>query len=171
MPAETVDAVAVPADLLRSVAAHLRVSHAEGAKALHARLRALLDAHDSPDLFSPPTEPLRALGDAHMPRMHAAPTTQAMRRKVWPRSGSQRLRVVHLVAAAAEGLTDDDLERMTGRSHQSISACRNGLVADGWLQPRRHGNGTPVERRNRYGNAAQVWTITDAASIRLGVRP
>lgn len=112
-----------------------------------------------------PAPPLRTLDAPGLPRMHGAPTTQAMRVAAFPRSGTLRAQVLAaLHATGGVGMTDDDLERTLDRAHQSVSACRNGLVADGWLRARRLPNGDPLERRNRYDNLAQVWELTPAAT-------
>ncbi|MCP4742896.1 MAG: hypothetical protein GY871_11835 [Actinomycetales bacterium] len=47
--------------------------------------------------------------------------------------------------------TDDELEMLTGMSHQSLSACRRGLVKDGLVEA------TGDRRPTRSGRAAQVW--------------
>ena len=47
--------------------------------------------------------------------------------------------------------TDDELEMITGMSHQSLSACRRGLVKDGLVEA------TGKKRKTRSGRAAQVW--------------
>lgn len=52
------------------------------------------------------------------------------------------------------GLTDDDLERLTGRAHQSVSAARNHLVKRGYVTD------SGQRRKNRYGNPAVVWLWT-----------
>lgn len=114
-------------------------------------------------------------GAPSMPAMNNTPTTQAMRRSAWPRSGTLRLQILHLLQAAGDhGFTDDELEVRTGRAHQSVSASRHGLRADGWLMPRRDGvvghvgyPGSLVERPTRSGNMAQVWVLTPAARERL----
>lgn len=156
----------MPVADLRAAVAHLRTCRPTPPDALLYRLRALVDVYDQPDLFTDP-QPTRDIVDAYLPPMHNAPTTQAMRRKVWPRTGSLRLRMVRVIANAPGGMTDDDLEVVLARSHQSTSACRNGLVADGWLVAATHPNGSAMVRRNRHGNEAQVWEATPAALARL----
>lgn len=111
--------------------------------------------------------------DPSLPVMHAAPTTQAMRAKALPRSGTLRLEIVTLISGVpirwAPGHTDSELEGLTGRAHQSVSAARNGLVRDGWLTAATWGNGTPITRRTASGNPAQVWRLTGAARRALGL--
>jgi hypothetical protein len=76
-----------------------------------------------------------------------------------PRAGSLRAEIVGLIAGARHGLTDDELERITGRTHQSVSASRNGLAADGWVRALTD-RGTPVTRTTRTGSDAQAWVLT-----------
>jgi len=47
--------------------------------------------------------------------------------------------------------TDDEMEVLTGMSHQSLSACRRGLVKDGLVEA------TGGHRPTRSGRSAQVW--------------
>lgn len=144
-------------------AGRLRMAEARAAAGSH------LDAVDRVVLGLPPVtvelDDLYPLKAASMPHLGDAPTSAAMRAAAFPRSGTLRAEVVATVhAAEGRGLTDDDLERILTRSHQSVSACRNGLVADGWLRPRTLPNGAALERRNRYDNLAQVWELTPAAT-------
>jgi hypothetical protein len=53
-----------------------------------------------------------------------------------------------------EGRTDDEIEVMIGRSHQSVSAARNHLVKRGYLTD------SGKTRINRWGNQATVWQYT-----------
>lgn len=161
------DAIAVPVDLVRIAAACLRATTSR--QALHAgqRLTELLREHENPDLFSEPAEPVRDVVEHHLPEMHS-PTGRKMRAKVWPTTGTYRMEMLRMVAACGEyGLSDYDLEDRMHRSHQSVSATRNGLVADGWLEAATHTNGTARVRGNRFGNDAQVWVPTAAALRRL----
>ncbi len=132
-----------------------------------AQARAILDEMRAAALPNP--------YDSAMPPMNRTPTSQAMRKAAWPRSGSLRWDIVRVVADSARGMfqpmTDDELENALGRSHQSVSAARNGLVRDGWLQPSKWPNGTARTAPTRSGNQAQVWEITDAAARRLRDAP
>ncbi len=106
-----------------------------------------------------------------LPVMHSAPTTQAMRKAAWPRSGTLRWEIIRTIAARPlgffAGMTDEQLEADLGRAHQSVSAARNGLVKDGWLIASTWPNGTARTAPTRSGNQAQVWEITNAAARRL----
>lgn len=88
-------------------------------------------------------------------------TAQRMQARALPRSGTFRMKVASIVAQDPTGLTDYDLEDLTGRSHQSVSATRNGLVKDGWLAA------SGQTRRNRFGNDAIVWEATPALLAEL----
>ncbi len=112
------------------------------------------------------TDPIRDVADNHLPRMHA-PTSRKMRDKALPRSGTFRMEILTAVTESADGMTDYDLEDHFERAHQSVSAARNGLVGDGWLEPAVYQDGAPIVRRNRHGNDAQVWIATGAAAPRL----
>lgn len=144
-----------------------------------ARVVAEADAEPDPGNASGMMQALNILEDMRaealpdpsvpsLPAMNGSATTQAMRRAAWPRSGSLRREIISAVAqSAAGGLTDDALERMLGRSHQSVSAARHGLVSDGWLTAATYPNRTRITRRTRSGNPAQVWCLTPPARIRL----
>lgn len=111
--------------------------------------------------------PVRDVTDNYLPEMHA-PTSRKMRAKALPRSGTFRMEILTMITeTGTQGMTDYDLEDRLQRSHQSVSATRNGLVADGWLEPAVHGDGTPRVRQNQYGNDAQVWVAASAAEPRL----
>lgn len=70
------------------------------------------------------------------------------------REGSLRKTMFHLFQIRGErGYTDDELEIELGKSHQSVSACRNGLVADGLVRD------SGARRVTRYGNEAIVWVV------------
>lgn len=83
-------------------------------------------------------------------------TSHQMAAKAFPRSGTLRRRIVEAVLASRDGLTDYQLEEATGRTHQSVSSARNGLVNDSWLV------NTGRTRMNRHGNEAIVWGPTPA---------
>ncbi len=52
------------------------------------------------------------------------------------------------------GYTDDELEAMFGRTHQSVSATRNTLMRKGLIED------SGAKRQNRSGNLAIVWKRT-----------
>jgi predicted transcriptional regulator len=53
-----------------------------------------------------------------------------------------------------EGLTDDEIERLTGYTHQSASSSRNSLMNDGFVYA------STVRRRTRQGQKAIVWKVS-----------
>lgn len=61
-----------------------------------------------------------------------------------------------LIAQADDGLTDDEVEVITGWLHQSASATRRSLVLDGRLRD------SGKKRRTRTGRRAIVWKAVDA---------
>lgn len=78
-------------------------------------------------------------------------TAQAMAASF--RTGTLRETVYRLITQH-NGLTDYDLEDITGRSHQSVSGTRNSLVKDGLVTD------SGVRRRNRFDNDVIVWRAT-----------
>lgn len=73
------------------------------------------------------------------------------------RDGSLRKSIFRQVQLRGEkGYTDDELETVMGRSHQSVSAARNGLVKDGLLVD------SGEKRPTRYGAEATVWVTHKA---------
>lgn len=109
---------------------------------------------------------LPSAGAPAMARMHATPTSQAMRQSALPRSGSLRATMVQLLLNY--GHTDDQMEVTLGRSHQSVSAARYTLVEQGWVRALTS-HGETVLRPTRAGNPAIVWTLTPEARLRLAI--
>lgn len=168
-------AITVPVAVLRDALAAARSAVAGGAARFRPtvdRLAGIIDEFERPGLFSDPVAPVDA---PRLPPMPKAPTSERMRRKAAPAAGTIRARIVDEVVSAAHkglhGLTDHELEDRLGRTHQSVSAARNGLVADGWLTPATRDDGTPILRDNSFGNACQVWAPTPAAFAQAGDSP
>jgi hypothetical protein len=86
-----------------------------------------------------------AVGAGHPETSHAAAA------RALPHSGTLRQTLLDLIRDSADGLTDFDLERMLGRTHQSVSGCRNTLMNDGWIED------SGRRRRNERGNPSIVW--------------
>ena len=89
---------------------------------------------------------------------HRHPSTaHEAARKAKPSSGTRRYTVYRLIEAAGttlrQGMTDDELEAATGRSHQSVSATRNTLMNDGLIED------SGLRRRTQWGNDAIVWKV------------
>lgn len=69
-----------------------------------------------------------------------------------PRKGTLARQVFDLIGSR-RGLTDDELEYATGRSHQSVSSARNRLMEDGLVYD------SGEVRTTRYGHDATVWKV------------
>ena len=78
-------------------------------------------------------------------------TSNAAHDSVKPIMGKTKFKILSLIKTRES--TDDELEVLTGMSHQSLSACRRGLVQDGLIEA------TGKKRPTRSGRAAQVWRI------------
>jgi hypothetical protein len=75
-----------------------------------------------------------------------------------PRYGTRRREVFDLIHKSADrGMTDDELEDVSGRSHQTVSATRNTLMNDGLIAD------SGQRRPTRYGNEAIVWVVQPSA--------
>lgn len=99
-----------------------------------------------PDVRRPVGANVVRVGEQHPATSHVAA------RRALGKSGNKRHTIYDLVCAAGEnGMTDEELERATVDKHQSVSACRNGLVKDGWLM------NSGRERPQENGNPAIVW--------------
>jgi DNA-binding transcriptional ArsR family regulator len=70
-----------------------------------------------------------------------------------PRAGTQQ-RQIYDAIALRRGLTDDELEYILGKSHQSVSAGRNALMEAGLVYA------SQERRETRYGNNAIVWKVS-----------
>lgn len=80
----------------------------------------------------------------------AKPTQVAAARGIYPKSGTIQGRILELITER-EGLTDEELERILGMKHQSVSAARNVLMNKGWII------NSGRTRPNLNGNSAIVW--------------
>lgn len=85
--------------------------------------------------------------------MTSEPTdTQRKAHKVAePRAGTRRKAALELISRFPFGLTDSELEKATGWTHQSASATRNSLMRDGFIMDSGH------RRKNQRGNDEIVW--------------
>lgn len=71
--------------------------------------------------------------------------------------GAKRLTILEaLVAADWNGLTDFEVERVTGFIAQTITSCRNSLVDDGYVKK------TDRTRDGRAGLPVSVWVATQS---------
>ena len=72
-----------------------------------------------------------------------------------PKAGTKRRRLYDMFLIRGKaGLTDDEVENITGWTHQSASACRNVLMNEGFLVD------SGERRKTRRGTNAIVWRIT-----------
>ena len=92
-------------------------------------------------------------------RNHPA-TSKDMARRAADGFPKVRGAVLTAIAGRDEGATDDEVEQITGRTHQSVSAARNTLLRDALIDRLRDDDGCEVHRRTRSGNPATVWTVT-----------
>jgi transcription initiation factor IIE alpha subunit len=70
------------------------------------------------------------------------------------RAGTKKRRIYDLISKH-NGLTDDEIEVLTGYTHQSASSSRNRLMNDGFVYA------TEERRRTRQGEKAIVWKAVD----------
>lgn len=95
-------------------------------------------------------------------------TAQAAAAKALPRSGTKKAAIFAIIANRPHGATDDELEQIMAKTHQSVSAARNALMNDGLICPLLDADGQQVTRRTRSGNDAIAWGPTTAALQRMG---
>lgn len=86
------------------------------------------------------------------PFVKGSVTSKAAAVAAQPAAPTAEARVLEvIVAAAAHGATDDEIEKATGLSHQSASARRRGLVLAGKVKD----SGTT--RLTHFSRRATVW--------------
>lgn len=73
---------------------------------------------------------------------------------VFPRSGTQRHRVLQALAMSTFGLTDEDIEDITGLDYNSSGPRRRELVNAGWVKD------SGEVRKSGKGVNQVVWKIT-----------
>lgn len=89
-------------------------------------------------------------------RRDAPDTSKAVERKI--REGTLQWRLLELFRALPNhGLTDDEIERNTHLTHQSVSAARNTLMRKGYIAD------SGQRRPTRSGNEAIVWKVVPDA--------
>lgn len=126
------------------------------------RAHAVLDA----------VQPVIPLDTAPVTALHGRDTSHQAAAKAAPRYGTVRAQVLAAIEGrpSGYGATDDELEALTGRSHQSLSACRNSLMRDGLIEPQPGPDGATVKRPTRHGNDATAWRATDAGRLALAAQ-
>ena len=77
-------------------------------------------------------------------------TQQLAAQQAFPKAGTRRREILELIVSK-QGLTDSEIEELTGLSHQSASASRNSLMNDGYIVD------SGGRRRNVRGNPEIVW--------------
>jgi hypothetical protein len=84
---------------------------------------------------------------------NARDTSRDAARKAVLKAGTRRKEIFDLIAEREFGLTDDEIEVLTGLTHQSASGLRNSLMRDGLLVD------SDMRRKNRRGNTSIVWKV------------
>lgn len=120
-------------------------------------------ATSHPATIPRPSTQRSTLSESHWQhRLDAPATTTQMHRKSALRSGALNHLIFWTVFDGdSRGFTDDDLEIVLNRAHQSVSGSRNGLVKRGYLV-----NSGRI-RVNRHGNEAIVWIVSEWARERV----
>jgi hypothetical protein len=93
----------------------------------------------------------------------AADTSKAAALDVMPRSGTQRLAVLTIIAQSADGMTDEEIQAALAISPNSQRPRRVELVDGGWLID------TARTRPTESGNDAIVWALSDKGRTELGL--
>lgn len=126
-------------------------------------LKATFDATIDPGVVEEDPAPRRAV-DANTftrTRKGAPSTSSAAAKKAYPRTGTQRRAIFDAIGDCGErGATDYELEVRFGWKHQSVSATRNGLVADGWVAD------SGKRRETDSGAFAVVWVLASGEESR-----
>jgi len=86
---------------------------------------------------------------------HATDTQRAAVRGMLPRSGSVQEKVLRVISSHPDGLTDHEIEKITGLSHQTASAARNSLMNKGFVRD------SGIRRNNDNGNPSIAWVKVD----------
>lgn len=145
-----------------SRAAHLAVGGAKAGlllaekEAFVAAVGALVPRRSRTRLLPAPDTP--AAGQA---RAEGARTSREAALAILPKTGGQRRRVLEAVASVARdprtaGLTDPEIQSMTGLGQNSERPRRVELVRGGWLED-------SGRTRDHAGSAHVIWVLTDRA--------
>lgn len=120
-----------------------------------SRFRASTNQHQVSGLLIKAADEIERLrGEVHFRVGTNAPdTSKALEQKV--KGGTFQSFVLDLFTQSRreEGWTDDELERATSRTHQSVSAARNTLMRKGYIID------SGQRRKTRSGNDAIVWKV------------
>lgn len=80
---------------------------------------------------------------------------------VMPRTGTQRMAVLHAIASADSGLTDEEARTALGLRYSSECARRQELVKGGWVED------SGQRRSTTTGQDAIVWVLTPEGRSKL----
>jgi hypothetical protein len=138
------------------VQGHVYVDDASGTRTCTCGLPRSNRRHISASPAAAPT------AQGFLPRvgMNHPQTSYDAASRVAPRQGTIRASILHAIGVRTHGATDDELESLLGKSHQSVSAARNALMNDGLIHPLADGQGTVTTRSTRGGTEATVWVLT-----------
>lgn len=120
---------------------------------------------DQPSLFNQPTrgtslsDPRAATAGAH--HVQAGDTEAAAAQLIRPKTGTQRAKVLDAIAAAPDGLTDEQIAETTWLYLYSAAPRRTELVKGGWVID------STDRRETSRGTAAVVWTLSAAGRAAL----
>jgi hypothetical protein len=119
--------------------------------------------HTDSEGFCYPCAFIRRVREDERNRLAAAPkvrlsanardTSRDAARKAVLKAGTRRKEIFDLIAGREFGLTDDEIEVLTGLTHQSASGLRNSLMRDGLIVD------SEMRRKNRRGNTSIVWKV------------
>ena len=124
--------------------------------ALVKALTGLLAAAEPEPVLSDPSAPSTMTGSAHPETSYSAAQT------AFPNSGTQRHRVLSLIARMREhGATDDEVGDALALDGNSVRPRRLELEAGGWIRD------SGERRPSRHNNEAIVWVLTEAARTKL----
>lgn len=114
-----------------------------------------------PSLFD--SIPLALPSHNHVTLARKAPATSVeAARLVWPRTGTQRMVVLTVIACHPEGMTDHEIAREAGLGLSTTNPRRGELVEQGWVVD-------SGERRASLGHARSiVWVLSEAAERKWG---
>lgn len=112
------------------------------------------------------------LADAAQNRLGKFARSSATSRRAalanYPRSGTQRMEVLHRVAREGDsGATRDELVKWIGRPPNVVTPRVKELVEGGWLESGVDKQGLAATRRTRAGSEAQVLVLTARAKTEL----
>lgn len=91
----------------------------------------------------------------------AKDTSREAALRVFPRTGTQRARVLDIISASISGLTDEEMQNILSMSPNSQRPRRNELVKGGWVED------SGKQRKTKSGAFAEVWTLTHRGKAHL----